>query len=70
MGTTEKTLAISTLLREGRTERLSTTGAKRCVKACKALGLTAEEIRHVMFLLDFADADGEPYTRFVKRVWP
>ncbi len=64
--------ALIELMSEARQERTTTTAAKRAVRSCKALGLSAEETRAVLSWLDYCDATtGKPHkAAHVVRVWP
>lgn len=61
--------AIKELMSEARTGRNSTASAKRAVRACKTLGLAADEIVQVMRWLEYCNADGVPFNANVERVW-
>jgi hypothetical protein len=64
-----KTDAIKELMSEARRERVSTAAAKRVVRACRTLGLDADETRAVLVWLEYCDRTGEPFSERVERVW-
>ena len=66
----DKVAAIRELIHEGRASRLTTTGAKRAVRACKALELDAVGILAIMQTLQYAGDDGTPMYIKVDQVWP
>lgn len=61
--------AILSLMFEARSSRMSDTAAKRILRACKSLGLTAEETISVFSSLDYCDMDGKPFNARFKRIW-
>lgn len=59
--------AISAIISEARSERyVTTTAARRIVRAAKALNV---DPIIVLSHLEFCDADGNPYSERIKRVW-
>jgi len=63
-----KVNAIVTIMRDARADRVTTTSARRVVKACKALGCDSTETVRVLSWLDYCDHEGNPYST-IDRVW-
>jgi hypothetical protein len=62
--------AMIALMRMARSDRLHTAEAKRAVRACGVLGLSADDTRAIMQWLEYCKDDGSPTCGNVKRVWP
>lgn len=65
---TDKLEALFVLMRDVRSPRLTTTSARRVLKAAKVLSLSDEEIRKLFYWLEYCDGEGEPYGKIAK-VW-
>ena len=59
-----KTEAIKSLIWEARSEKLTKVGLKRIRQACKALGLTEDEVVTVEGMFEYRDGNGSLYSHF------
>ena len=52
---------IEFLIREAMRQRATKTAYPKIVKALWRLGLKNDEVSRILYLLDYADSNGEPY---------
>jgi hypothetical protein len=62
----DKTDAVIELMRESQRDKSSNTAAKRCLRACKILGI--EDTVRVFQWIGFCNSNGEPYGK-IERIW-
>jgi hypothetical protein len=61
--------AVLEIIYEARSERSSTTKAKRVLRACRVLKLDDAAIVEIMQRLEIAKHDGTPWSDKVAQVW-
>lgn len=67
---TSTNAAITLMSEARRTAHLSTTGIKRVMSACKALGIEGEDLIRVLGWLEVCDNEGIPFNKYQERIWP